>query len=67
MASLQAPPQKLAAIISRPARPEVAKVLPELLKWLTGHGYDVVIDEETGKYGSGPEVVPRSEIAFRSA
>lgn len=65
MASTQASSQKVAAIISRAARPEVPQILPGLLKWLAEHGYAVVIDEETGKYVAGPEVVPRSRIATR--
>jgi NAD+ kinase len=57
---------KVAAIMSRPARPEVKEILPDLLRWLEVHGYAVVADEETAKYGEVPEIVPRSEIAFRA-
>src|ERR1700724_2950910 len=46
---------KTAAIISRPDRPEVAKILPGLLAWLGDHGYRVIIDLETPKYTAGPE------------
>jgi NAD+ kinase len=65
MASRQAPSRKTAAIISRPARAEVAKILPELLAWLGQHGYQVIIDAETSKYTKGPEIVPRSQMASR--
>jgi NAD+ kinase len=65
MATDQTSPDKIAAIISRPARPEVKDVLPGLLSWLAGHGYAVIVDEETAKYGPVSEVVPRSEIAYR--
>src|SRR6202140_4609836 len=57
--------QKTAAIISRPDRPEVAKILPGLLAWLGEHGYKVVIDLETSKYTTGPEVLPRAPMASR--
>jgi NAD+ kinase len=58
--------KKVAAIISRRGRPEVARVLPELLAWLNGHGYDVIFDPETAKYCDGHEEVLRSELSSRS-
>jgi NAD+ kinase len=65
MASPQAPSRKLAAIISRPDRSKVAEVIPGLLSWLAEHGYDVIIDEESTRYASGPEVVPRAKMGER--
>jgi NAD+ kinase len=62
----QGSPQKTAAIISRPDRPEVAKILPGLLAWLGDHGYQVIIDLETSRYAVGPEVVPRAQMASRA-
>jgi NAD+ kinase len=41
---------KTAAVISRSARPELARVVPELLEWLSSHGYRVIVDPETAKY-----------------
>ena len=58
-------PSKVAAIISRPARPEVARIFPELLAWLHAHGYQVIVDPETAKYSNGHEVVPRSQMSSR--
>ena len=29
----------IAAIISKPQKPELETILPELLSWLEGHGY----------------------------
>ena len=58
--------QKVAAIISRPGRPEVARILPELLVWLDAHGYRVVFDPQTAKYCDGHEEVSRSEMDSRS-
>ena len=54
---------KTAAIISRPDRPEVAKILPGLLTWLAEHGYKIIVDLATSQYISGQKVVPRSEMA----
>lgn len=58
-------PRKTAAIISRPDRPEVAQIVPDLLRWLADHGYEVVTDLETTKYASGKEAVPRSQLGSR--
>jgi NAD+ kinase len=57
---------KVAAIISRPARPEVARTVPELLAWLHAHGYRVIVDPETAKYSNGQEEVLRSQMASRA-
>jgi NAD+ kinase len=58
-------PSKLAAIISRPARSEVAKTVPQLLDWLHAHGYGVIVDPETAKYSDGEEEVARSQMSSR--
>lgn len=58
--------QKVAAIISRHDRPEVARILPELLSWLEAHNYHIVFDPETAKYSAGHEQVLRSELSARS-
>jgi NAD+ kinase len=57
---------KVAAIISRPARPEVARTVPELLAWLHAHGYQIIVDPETAKYSSGQEEVPRPQMSARA-
>jgi NAD+ kinase len=57
--------QKLAAIVSRPARPEVAPTVPQLLGWFHAHGYRVIVDSETAKYCDGVEEVLRSQMSSR--
>jgi NAD+ kinase len=54
---------KTAAIISRPDRAEVARVIPGLLTWFATHGYKVIVDEGTAKYTVGQKVVPRAQMA----
>lgn len=56
---------KVAAILSRPARPEVERTVPELLAWLDAHGYHVIVDPETAKYSNGYEEVPRANMGSR--
>jgi NAD+ kinase len=64
--SPSSPRSKVAAIISRPARPEVARTVPELLAWLRAHGYQIVVDPETATYSSGQEEVPRPQMSARA-
>src|SRR6185437_10448000 len=56
---------KSAAIFSKPAKPELAQIVPELLRWLGEHGYQVVVYHETAAYASVPEVVERVAVAAR--
>ncbi len=59
-------PKKSAAIVSKPEKPELAAVVPELVAWLRAHQYDVVVDRETATYAAGVAVLPRSEMVTRS-
>lgn len=56
---------KAVGIISKPAKPELAEILPKLFEWLRRHDYQIVIDRETGGYRSGPEVVERDQMCTR--
>jgi NAD+ kinase len=66
MASPKKSSQKIAAIISRPNRPEVAEILPGLLIWLAQHDYKVIVDRETEKYTPGQEAMPRAQLATKA-
>jgi NAD+ kinase len=63
-----APPSrtKSVAIISKPAKPELAQIVPPLFDWFAQHGYRVVIDNETAVYARGPEIVARPDLAARA-
>ena len=63
MASPQPSSQKAAAIISRPGRPEVRKIIPDLLSWLRSHNYSVIVDQETAGYSNGLKGVSRAQMA----
>ena len=56
---------KSVAIFSKPAKPEVARILPDLLAWLRAHDYQVVVDPVTAGYAPGEETLERSEVASR--
>jgi NAD+ kinase len=54
---------KTAAIISKPAKPELRDIVPKVLEWFAHHDYKVLMDEETAAYGSNENVMPREEMA----
>ncbi|MHB1675281.1 MAG: NAD(+)/NADH kinase [Acidobacteriaceae bacterium] len=47
------------AIISKPQKPELATILPELTVWLKQHGYVAVLDPMSAAYLGSGEEVPR--------
>ena len=53
---------KSVAIISKPSKPELASLLPELLDWFRKRNYTLYLDEETAGYTNGEAVVPRTQI-----
>ena len=53
---------KSVGIVSKPSKPELSHVLPELLGWLEKRGYKVVIDRESGCFLEGRESVDREKI-----
>src|ERR1700741_836696 len=56
---------KSVGIISKPAKPELAQILPPLFDWFRKHDYRIAIDRETAVYCAGPEVVERSALGSR--
>jgi NAD+ kinase len=56
------------AIVSKPQKEELTRLLPELIAWLRARDYEPLLDEESGKYTSDAEVVPRDGLpAFAPA
>jgi NAD+ kinase len=56
---------KSVAIISKPGKPELTEIVPQLVRWLRTRDYEVFADQETGAYSPGLEVVERDLLAFR--
>jgi NAD+ kinase len=54
------------AIVSKPEKQELARLLPELIAWLRGHGYEPLVDLEGGRYASEVRVVDRTEMPAQS-
>lgn len=57
---------KAAAIISKPNKPELERVAPQVAEWLRVHGYDVFVDQETSSYVPGFQAVARDDMAAKS-
>jgi NAD+ kinase len=60
------PSPKSIAILSKPGRPELKQLLPELHERLQKHGCSVIVDRESAKYFSGAKVVERAEMGAHS-
>jgi NAD+ kinase len=43
-----------AAIISKPQKPDLGQILPELIGWLGHHGYDAILDPDSAAYLGRP-------------
>jgi NAD+ kinase len=54
------------AIVSKPGRPELSNVLPELYRWLQQHGAAVVVDRESTEYGPWDHAVERRDLGSRN-
>ncbi len=55
----------LAAIISKPQKPELATILPELIQWLAKHEYAAILDPDSAAYLQEPHPVERVEMPQR--
>jgi NAD+ kinase len=54
---------KRIAIVAKPAKKELEKLLPELTAWLEKRGYEIVADPDAAKFAPKYTPVPRTEIA----
>lgn len=50
------------AIVSKPQKEELKTLLPELILWMKGHGFDPVLDPVSGNYTQDAPVMPRHEM-----
>ena len=50
------------AIVCKPAKEELTRLLPELIGWLRQRGYEPLLDEEAGKYTAAAPVVERAQM-----
>ena len=50
------------AIVSKPRKPELSQLLPELIDWLRKHDYDPLLDCEGAGYTDAAPAVDRSDL-----
>lgn len=50
------------AILSKPQKPELANILPELAVWLKQHSYETVLDPISASYMGRAETAPRHKM-----
>src|SRR3954464_6129985 len=50
------------AIVSKPRKPELAQLLPELIDWLRKHDYDPMLDHEGAGYTDAAPAVDRADL-----
>ncbi|MBW8749462.1 MAG: NAD(+)/NADH kinase, partial [Acidobacteria bacterium] len=50
------------AIVSKPRKPELAQLLPELIEWLRKHDYDPLLDHEGESYTDAAPAVDRADL-----
>src|SRR5665213_185498 len=50
------------AIVCKPQKEELARLLPELIAWVRKRGYEPLIDREAAQYSSDAEPVERAEM-----
>jgi NAD+ kinase len=55
--------KKIVALMSKPTKPELARIVPEVVDWLQARGYEVITDRETSNYCRGLDAMAREEIA----
>ena len=57
---------KAVGIISKPEKPELNGIVPELISWLRARNFTVVIDQETAPYAEDATAVPRNDLIHHS-
>ncbi len=54
------------AIVCKPNREELLRLLPELVAWLQKHGYEPILDREGGSYTNSAQSIDRADLPGRS-
>jgi NAD+ kinase len=52
----------LAAIISKPQKPELRTILPDLIGWLSRRGYGYIVDPESASYIDAADPIEREDM-----
>jgi NAD+ kinase len=57
------PAMRKIAILSKPQKPELTKLLPELVLWMRAHNLEPILDPVSGNYTQEAPIVPRHLMA----
>ena len=63
MRSITLEPMTCVAIVAKPNREELKRLLPELIAWLRQHGYEPVLDREGGSYTAAAHELAIKRVA----
>jgi len=55
-------PMVRVAIVSKPNKDELSRLLPDLIAWLRQHGFDPMLDREGGAYTDAAPAADRAEM-----
>lgn len=58
---------KSVAIISKPEKPELLQLVPDIIAWLEQRGYRIILDDETASYAPGRASVERTTMGEHGA
>lgn len=51
-----------AGIVSKPRSEQAARIVPQMVAWLTGRGVDVRMDPESAQYAGRADALPRDQV-----
>ena len=54
------------AIVSKPNKEELSRLLPDLIQWLRQHGFEPMLDREGERYTSDAPAFDRAQLAFEA-
>jgi NAD+ kinase len=54
------------AIVCKPHKEELARLLPELIEWLRARGFEPILDREGGRYTATAPLVNRTDMPGHS-
>lgn len=60
--SITLEPMTRVAIVAKPNREELKRLLPELIAWLRQHGYEPLLDHESASYTADAPSCARAEL-----
>jgi NAD+ kinase len=54
------------AIVSKPNKEELSRLLPDLIQWLRQHGFEPLLDRESARYTTAAPAFDRAQLALEA-